>query len=105
MPTAHKTISVLPGFAALTAGCAYLIAVLGAEKQYAIIGLIALGILAILGAAVLKLFRPVARSASEHETLFGIGAIAALIVIAGVFREDHFVLLLIVTVMLYVVAT
>jgi ABC-type branched-subunit amino acid transport system permease subunit len=91
--------------AALAAITAYMIVLLGAEKQTTIIVLLALAIaVAILGSAF-KLFTPIARSFADHEDVFSLGAIAALLLIAGVFREDHFVLLLTVTVMLYVVAT
>ena len=48
---------------------------------------------------------PLNRSFSEREDTLGIFAIVALCLVAAWFREDHFVLLLMLTVMLYTVAT
>jgi ABC-type branched-subunit amino acid transport system permease subunit len=104
-PVAKKLSSLLPSIAALAAITAYMIALLGAERQTTIIGLLALAIaVAILGSAF-RLFTPIARSFADHENAFSVGALASLLLISAVFREDHFVLLLTVTVMLYVVAT
>jgi ABC-type branched-subunit amino acid transport system permease subunit len=48
---------------------------------------------------------PVSRSFADREDALGILGIVALGVVAALFREDHFILLLVVTVMLYTVAT
>ncbi|MGA7328309.1 MAG: branched-chain amino acid ABC transporter permease [Rhodomicrobium sp.] len=101
----EKKSSFLPSLAALAAITAYLIAILGAEKQTTIIGLFCLGVVIVLIASLLKLMRPIAQSFADHESGFGLWGIVALLLVAGIFREDHFVLLLVVTVMLYVVAT
>jgi ABC-type branched-subunit amino acid transport system permease subunit len=101
----EKTSSFLPGLAALAVATAYMIAVLGAEKQTTILELFALAIAVILGASLLRLLTPVARSFADHEFAFALSAIAALIILGGVFGQNHFVLLLLVTVMLYVIAT
>lgn len=100
-----KRVSIYPSLAALAAITAYLIAMLGAEKQTTIIGLLAFAIAVAVFGSALKLFAPVGKSFNDHEGVLSWGAIAALLLVAAVFREDHFVLLLIVTVMLYVVAT
>lgn len=97
--------SLWPGLLALVAVTGYLIALLAAEKQALIIALLGFGIVAGFGAGWLGLLNPIRRSFSEHENRLGILGIAALFVVAAVFREDHFVLLLIITVMLYTVAT
>ena len=97
--------SLLPGLLALALGTAYVIALLGAEKQPVIIGLLAAGIAAVLAASWLGWLAPVARSFADGEDRLGLFAIAAAFVVALYFREDHFVLLLFVTVLLYVVAT
>ena len=94
--------SLLPGLLALALVTAYLIALLGAEKQSFIIGLLAVGIVAALGASWFGWLTPVSRSFAEREGTLGI---AALCMVAAWFREDHFVLLLVITVMLYSVAT
>src|SRR5579883_1593321 len=100
-----KRTSSFPSLATLAIAPVYMIAVLGAERQTAILGLFVLAIAVILAAGLLGLLRPVAQSFADHERAFALSALAALITIAGIFREDHFVLLLLVTVMLYVVAT
>jgi ABC-type branched-subunit amino acid transport system permease subunit len=97
--------SLLPGAAALALATAYLIALLGAEKQTYIIALLAAGIAAVLAAYWLKWLAPVSQSFSEHEDTLGLGAMLAAFAVAVYFHDDHFVLLLVVTVMLYTVAT
>ncbi len=97
--------SLLPGAAALVLATIYLIALLGAEKQTNIIVLLAVGIAAVLAAYWLKWLVPVSRSFSEHEDKLGAAAVAAAFAVAVYFHDDHFVLLLVVTVLLYTVAT
>jgi ABC-type branched-subunit amino acid transport system permease subunit len=101
----EKKSSFLPSFAALAAITGYVIAILGAERQTTIIGLFCLGLVIVLIASLLKLMKPIAQSFADRESSFGLWGIAALLIVAGIFREDHFGLLLVVTVMLYVVAT
>jgi ABC-type branched-subunit amino acid transport system permease subunit len=102
-PTGHT--SLLPGVAALAIASAYLIAVLAAENQSVIIVLLAIGIAGVLAAAWLRLFDPVSRSFAEHEDMLGGLAVVAAIAVGVYFHENHFVLLLVVTVLLYSVAT
>jgi ABC-type branched-subunit amino acid transport system permease subunit len=94
-----------PSLAALALATVYLIALLGVEKQSLIIGLLAAGIVIGLAAGWLGWLEPLRRSFSEREDALGLWAVVALCVVAFWFREDHFVLLLILTVMLYTVAT
>jgi ABC-type branched-subunit amino acid transport system permease subunit len=101
----HTKGSLLPGVAAMTLATAYLIALLAVEKQAFIIGLLAAGIAVILATSWLGWLAPVARSFSDREGALGALAIAAAFVIATFFHNDHFVLLLICTVLLYTVAT
>ena len=105
MPSASTRASILPGLAALALVTAYLIALLAVEKQPLIIGLLAAGILAVLAASRLGLIEPVGRSFLEREDALGAFALIAACVIAAWFHDDHFVLLLVVTVLLYSVAT
>src|SRR5215468_1320048 len=97
--------SLLPGFAALAAVTAYLIALLAAEKQPLIIGLLAVGIAGVLAANWLGWLTPVARSFAEREDALAGWAIVGALAVAGWFHDNHFVLLLVVTVLLYTVAT
>ena len=97
--------SLLPGVVAMALATAYLIALLAVEKQALIIGLLAVAIVAVLAANWLGWLAPVSRSFADREEPLGAFAIAAAFVVAAFFHDDHFVLLLICTVLLYSVAT
>ena len=97
--------SLLPGVIAMALATAYLIALLAVEKQALIIGLLALAIVAVLAANWLGWLAPVSRSFADREGALGVMAIAAAFVVATFFHDDHFVLLLVCTVLLYTVAT
>ncbi len=97
--------SLLPGVLAMALATAYLIALLAVEKQMLIIGLLALAIIAVLAANWLGWLAPVSRSFEDREEALGMLAIAAAFAIAAYFHDDHFVLLLVCTVLLYTVAT
>jgi ABC-type branched-subunit amino acid transport system permease subunit len=94
-----------PGLIALALATAYLIALLAAEKQAFIILLLAFGIGAVVAAAWFGLFDRVSRSFADHEDAMGAFAIVAALALAAFFHEDPFVLLLVITVLLYSVAT
>ena len=94
-----------PALVALTSATVYLAALLAAERQTLIIALLAAGIAGIAGAAWLGLLERVSRSFAAHENAFGGYAVLAALAVAGVFHNNHFVLLLMVTVLLYSVAT
>ncbi len=104
--TAETTRAALwPGLIALAAGTAYLIALLAAENQALIISLLGAGIAAVVAAAWLRLLDRASRSFVDHEDALGGFAILAALAVAVFFHEDHFVLLLVITVLLYTVAT
>jgi len=94
-----------PSLVALSIATGYIIALLAVEEQSLIIGLLVLGIVAVLGANYSGLFGPVNRSFSDNENAFSLYTVFAAFVVAAYFHEDHFVLLLCITVILYVVAT
>jgi ABC-type branched-subunit amino acid transport system permease subunit len=94
-----------PGLAALAAATGYLIALLAAENQAFIISLLAAGIAAVLAAAWLRLLDRASRSFMDHEDALAGCAVLAALAVAVFFHEDHFVLLLVITVLLYTVAT
>ena len=96
---------VWPGVVALAIATGYLIAMLGAEKQNLIIILLAAGIVAVLAATWLGLLETVSASFVEHEDALAVCAIGAACMVGAVFHDNHFVLLLVVTVLLYSVAT
>jgi ABC-type branched-subunit amino acid transport system permease subunit len=94
-----------PGLVALLLATVYVIALLAAEEQRAIIALLGFGIATVLIAAWLRLLNPVSRSFADREDALGTLSIVAALAIGAYFHEDHFVLLLVVTVLLYTVAT
>jgi ABC-type branched-subunit amino acid transport system permease subunit len=97
--------SLLPGAAALGLATGYLIALLAAERQPLVIGLLGLALAAVLAAHRLSWLSPVSGSFAEHENALGGLAILAAFAVAAFFHDNHFVLLLLVTVLLYAVAT
>ena len=96
---------LLPGALALTLATIYMIALFRAEKQVFIIVLLALAAVGVLAANRFGWLDPVSRSFADRENELGCFAIVAAFVVALFFHEDHFVLLLFVTVLLYTVAT
>ena len=102
---ASARASIWPGLVALAAATGYLIALLGVERQTLTISLLIAAIVAVVAAAWLGLFDSVSCSFAEHEDALGLFAIVALLAVVAFFHEDHFVLLLILTVLLYSVAT
>src|SRR6267154_4619042 len=103
---AEKTHAALwPGLIALAAATGYVIALLAAENQALIIVLLTAGIAAVIAAAWLRLLDYASRSFEDHEDVLGGFAILAAFAVAVFFHEDHFVLLLVTTVLLYTVAT
>ena len=96
---------LLPGVVALALSTAYLIALLAAEKQPLIIGLLAFAVVSVLAAHYLGWLNLVSRSFADREDVLGVYAILAACVVAAFFHDNHFVLLLFVTVLLYTVAT
>src|ERR1043166_2671421 len=101
----HAKGSLWPGAAALALCTTYLIALLAVEKQSLIIGLLVLAIVAVLAANWLRWLTPVNRSFADREQALGALAIVAAFAVAAFFHDDHFVLLLVCTVLLYTVAT
>ena len=94
-----------PALIALAAATIYLAALLAAERQAIVIALLVAGIAAVATAAWLNFLDGISRSFAGHEDALGGFAILAAVALAGFFHEDHFVLLLVVTVLLYSVAT
>jgi ABC-type branched-subunit amino acid transport system permease subunit len=95
----------VPGAAALGLMTIYLIALLAVERQALIIGLLGIAIAGVLAVGWLGLLAPVRRSFADHENAFGALAVLAAFVVAATFHNNHFVLLLVVTVLLNTVAT
>lgn len=94
-----------PSLVALSVATGYIIALLAVEEQSLIIGLLTLAVVVVIGANYFGLFDAVNRSFTDNENAFSRLAVFAAFVIAAFFYDDHFVLLLCITVILYVVAT
>jgi ABC-type branched-subunit amino acid transport system permease subunit len=105
MRTPGPRSPLLPGVAALALVTAYIIVLLAAERQAVIIALLILAILATLAAKRLGLLERVGRSFEQREDALGGFAICGAVVIAAWFYDNHFVLLLVDSVLLYAVAT
>lgn len=105
MSSSRTRGSLWPGLAAIVLATAYLIALLAVEKQTLIIGLLAAGIAAVLAAQWFGWLVPVTQSFNEREDTLGVMLVIAAFAIAAYFHDDHFVLLLVITVVLYTVAT
>ena len=97
--------SILPGAVTLALATVYLIVLLRVENQTTILILLGVGIAAVVAANWLGWFAPVGRSFGEREGGLGLLAVVAALVLAGNFHNDHFVLLLLCTVVLYTLAT
>lgn len=83
----------------------YLILLLVVESQTEVIGLLAVALAATLAAGWAGLLRRANDSFQRRENLAGAVVVLASIVVVGYFHDDHFTLLLLATVMLYVLAT
>jgi ABC-type branched-subunit amino acid transport system permease subunit len=100
----ERQSSLLPGVLSLALMTAYLIALLSAEKQMLIIGLLAVAVVVMIGAHYAGWLARVADSFQDHENALNACAVLAAFAVALYFHDDHFVLLLFVTVLLYAVA-
>jgi len=100
-----KKARVWPGVIAIAIATVYLIALLAAERQNLIIALLVAGIVVVIAGAWLGVLDSVSASFGDHEDALGGSAIIAAVAIAAFFHENHFVLLLVITVLIYSVAT
>lgn len=97
-------ISVLPGILGIAAIAAYLIVLLGVESQTEIGLLIAGGAVAMVVASRTGAIGRFGRAFAQREGTMNAVIVAAVLVVAAVFHEDHFTLLLVATVMIYMTA-
>jgi ABC-type branched-subunit amino acid transport system permease subunit len=96
--------SLVPGIIGVALVTAYLVVFLSVESQAGIAILLAGAGAAVLGAARLGVIGRFRRSFSEREGGMNLVMLVAVLVLTGVFYEDHFTLLLVATVMIYMVA-
>lgn len=96
---------MLPGVIAQALVTIYFITFLAVEKQLLIIGLLGLAAIATLAAYWMGWLALVNRSFADREGVLVPSAIVAALAVAAFFHDSHFVLLLIVTILLYTLAT
>jgi ABC-type branched-subunit amino acid transport system permease subunit len=97
--------SLISGIVATFAVTAYLIALLAVESQVEILLLLAGGVGVVLAAARFGVLARVGEALAERENALYLLAVAGVVLATGFFHEDHFILLMIATVILYVLAT
>jgi ABC-type branched-subunit amino acid transport system permease subunit len=93
-----------PGLVALAALTVFAVLFLGVESEAAVAALLCAAGVAVLIAARLGWLDAVRTSFAEHEATMSGAAIVGVLIVAAVFREDHFNLLMVATVLIYVLA-
>lgn len=89
--------------AAIAAVFGYLWALLHAESQGAVGGLLLLAVLAVAGLRRLRWGEPLGACARASPAVLGVGCAMGVLALAAAFHDVHFALLLVCTVLLYVV--
>ncbi|MBE0618807.1 MAG: branched-chain amino acid ABC transporter permease, partial [Proteobacteria bacterium] len=93
------------GLAGATAVTAYTALFLVAESEKAVLALLLGAAAAGFAARRLGLFSRLGASFRAHERFFQGVAVVGVLLLTGIFHEDHFILFLMATVLLYLVAT
>ncbi len=97
-------IPLLPGVASAAGAAVYLLLLLKVQSQGGIAALLVAGVVAMLAAARFDVMTRVARRVGEHEKAFNVIVVVAVLALAGLLYDDHFALLLVATVIIYVIA-
>ncbi|WP_417827815.1 branched-chain amino acid ABC transporter permease [Thalassospira sp.] len=84
-------------------GAAFVITFIAIEEQTEIFALLVLAAVLVVVSAKLGMTKTISECLSRNERLMNIAVIAATVVVAFWFREDHFPLLMIATVLLYTI--
>jgi len=98
-------MKALPGIVMAAAVTVYVILLLMVESQTEVLGLLVIGAIVVLAANFMGVLKSTTGSMSENENVLYVLVLLGTIAVLGFFREDHFTLLLIATIMLYVLAT
>jgi ABC-type branched-subunit amino acid transport system permease subunit len=93
-----------PGLIALAAVTVFVVLFLWIESEVAIVALLAVSAAAVLAAARLGWLGAVQSSFATNEGAMNGAAIIGVLIVAAVFRDDHFTLLMVATVLLYILA-
>lgn len=99
-----KSKDMLIGLAAIVLGSIFLITFIAIEDQVEILVLIALTAIAVVVSARMGISKRISEAFSSNEPLMNGAVLVALLVVTFWFREEHFPLLMIATVMLYLTA-
>ncbi len=96
--------SLLMGVAAALLVSVYVILLLSVESQSGIAALLVGGVVVVLAGVRFSLAARLQGVFGERDRLLNLLAIVAVLIVTGFFYEDHFVLLMMATVIIYVIA-
>ena len=105
LASATSAASLLPALAGAALTTVYVILLLYVESQTEVIGLLIVGAVAILVATWTGHLGRAGRTLHDRENVLHLLVVLGTLAVIGFFHEDHFTLLLVTTVMLYVLAT
>jgi len=97
-------VSLLPGILGAAVLTVYLILMLKVESQAGILVLLVVGAAAVAAAAWTGALGRIGRGFAAREGALNLVIVVSILVVAGFFHEDHFVLLLVATIIVYVIA-
>src|SRR5262245_50315595 len=97
-------VPLLPGVLALVSGMIYLAAILRVESERIILVLLAVGAIAVFLIGRFDFSAAFRRSFQDNERVMDALSICALIVLAATFYNNSFVLFLLTTVFVYIIA-
>jgi ABC-type branched-subunit amino acid transport system permease subunit len=99
-----RLASLLPGIASAAVLTVYLILLLKVESQLGIAMLLLVGVTAIFAATRFGFISHVERSFAGRENTLNLLIVIGVLALSGFFYEDHFALLLVATIIIYVIA-
>ncbi len=104
MSARGRLAPLLPGIVVAVGVTAYVIVLLGVESQTGIAALLAAGAVAVLAAARFGVAARMGRAFGKRDNFLNLLVVLAIVVLTVFFYEDHFVLLMVATVIIYVIA-
>ena len=103
MSARGRLASLLPGIVVAVGVTAYVIVMLSVESQTGIAALLAAGAVAVLAAARFGVAARMGRVFGERDNFLNLLVVLAVVPLTVFFYEDHFVLLMVATVIIYVI--
>lgn len=104
MSARRRLAPLLPGIVVAVGVTTYVIVLLGVESQTGIAALLAAGAGAVLAAARFGVAARMGRAFGKRDNFLNLLVVLAIVVLTVFFYEDHFVLLMVATVIIYVIA-